>query len=125
MVSGDLASFWLLINTLQVLSLMIFLNITTSPILEGFLSGLLNDSKIPNLYAYIGNSHDNSEMPSRFITFRYSYPSFLDITGHVITMWIVIGILFGLALITLLFKHPKVNKIGIMAKDKMMYNGVI
>ena len=124
-ITGDYAGFWRLINRLQLLMLMSFINITTTPLLAGFLGGLIKDSRIPNLYAYIGDYYDTSSMPNRFTTLRYTYPSFLDIFGHVMTLWIIIGTGSGLAILTLLSKHPKISKIGAWVKSKMVYNGFI
>ena len=98
--SGEYVSFWRLVNTLQILVLFNFVNIETDPVLKGFLGGLLKDERIPNLYAYFGNKYDDSEMPNRF-TEKFKYPSFLDIAGHVFTIWVCLSIVACLVLLTL------------------------
>ena len=101
-----------------------FLNVDSSPTLKGFLHGLLKDTRIPNLYDFL-RDYDTSSMPGRFSTSRYSHPSFFDIFGHLLTIWLIIAVLVGLAMLTLKVKNPKIRKIGEVAKSKMIYNGII
>ena len=79
-----------------------FINIETHPTLKGFLGGLLNESQIFNLYANFFNNYDRARMPDRFTILKYHGPSFLDITGHIITPWLAGMILFGITQLTLL-----------------------
>ena len=94
--AGEYIKVWRLINTLQILVVLNFINVETHPILQDFLSGLLDETRILNIYAYFFNYYDQSEMPSRFTRFRYNFPSFLDITGHIITVLIGGTVLFGI-----------------------------
>ena len=94
-----------------------FLNVDTSPELQGFLDGLLNESKIPNLYDYLGNDYDESTMPERYRTFKYNYPSFLDITGHILTIWLAAFTVFGLGMATFLIPNSTIQKVGKLVKE--------
>ena len=68
---------------------------------------------------------DHPSMPERYTSSLGNSPSFLGITGHIITLWIIILSVVSLMLITLLFKHQSVRKIGQRTKSYMIYNGVI
>ena len=64
-------------------------------------------------------------MPDRYSTLRYDSPSFLDVTGHILTIWIFVAFLFGVSQLTLLFKNPKVHAIGEKSRNYLIYNGII
>lgn len=49
--TGNLMTFFRMVNTLALLVLLNYANITTTSLLRGFLGGLLDDSAVPNLYA--------------------------------------------------------------------------
>ena len=63
-------------------------------------------------------------MPDIFTTANYDSPSFLNIAGHVLTLWLIIAVLVGLALLTLLCPS-KIRTIGLKTRNYMVYNGMI
>ena len=68
---------------------------SSTPELDGFLSSLLKESKIPNIYDYIIPDDFNAvSMPDRFMKSSHKYPLFLEIFGHILTLQL--AILFGL-----------------------------
>ena len=72
----------------------------TTPELEGFLSSLLKDSRIPNLYDFIlSDGYDSVSMPKRFKKSNYEYPLLLDTFGHTLTIWLGILIVLFVAII--------------------------
>lgn len=72
----------------------------TTPELDGFLSSLLKDSRIPNIYdAFLPEDYDVVTMPSRFRKSNYEHPLVLDTFGHSLTIWIFISLMLGTAYI--------------------------
>ena len=92
LISYNLAALWKIINYSQIIFLFSLHNLSTTPELDGFLSSLIKDSRIPNIYDYIiDEDYDVVDMPSRF-TDSYKHPLILDIFGHVLTIWILVTI---------------------------------
>ena len=115
----------MIINYAQILALFSYFNCSTTPELDGFLSGIFRDSSIPNLYDYVVDpDYDVVTMPDRF-TVAYDHPLFLDIVGHICTLWYVL--MFALAFSVLLKTRDNelIRKIGLLIYDELMYNGLI
>ena len=99
---------------------------STTPTLDGFLSSLLKDSSIPNLYDYIlPADYDTVSMPARFTKSNYHHPLIIDIFGHSCLIWLLIGVVLCVALIASNSKSPFFRKYGIKVKDVFVYNGLI
>ena len=98
----------------------------TTPELDGFLSSLLKDSSIPNLYDFIlPKDYDIVSLPSRFKKSNYEYPLLLDTFGHALSIWLLIWVVLCLAILA---GNSKVNffrKIGIKVKEVFVFNGLI
>ena len=89
-LSYNFAALWKIINYLQVITLFQFINVETTPELDGFLASLLKDSKIPNIYdLFVPDDYDAVSMPDRFMKSSYKYPLLLDIFGHTLSIWLM------------------------------------
>ena len=89
-----------------------FFNLNTTPELYGFLKSLLKDSRIPNAYDYIiPDDYDTVEMPDRFLA-NYKHPLILDIFGHILSIWIIVGIVLILSAILKGMQCGIAKKIG-------------
>ena len=99
---------------------------TTTPELDGFLSSLLKDSRIPNLYDFVlPADYEAVSMPTRFKKSSYTHPLVLDIFGHTMTIWIMVGF----ALISALILHDSgfsgVRKFSEKVRFIFIWNGFI
>jgi len=71
--------------------------LTTTPELDGFLSAVLKESQIPNIYdLFLPDDFDKVEMPDRFKKSGYKHPLFFDVFGHVFTVQLAIFFLLGI-----------------------------
>ena len=98
----------------------------TTPELDGFLSSLLKDSRIPNIYDfYLPEDYSAVSMPSRFQKSAYSHPLILDTFGHVLSLCLVMFVVILFAALLKFSAIGCVQKVSQMILDKMIYNGII
>ena len=99
---------------------------SATPELDGFLSSLLKESKIPNIYDYIiPDDFSAATMPDRFTKSSHKYPLFLDIFGHILT--VKLAIIFALFIALSLAKtcRGKIQTLGQKVVDTFVWNGLI
>ena len=98
----------------------------TTPTLDGFLSSLLKDSNIPNVYdAILPDDYDTVSLPDRFQKSNYKYPLILDTFGHSCSIWLLIAVVLSFALLAANSKSEFLKKYGTKVKDAFVYNGLI
>lgn len=125
-LSYNFAALWKIINYLQIITLFQFFNMSTTPELDGFLASLLKDSKIPNLYDFIiPSDYDAVTMPARFSKSSYKHPLVLDVFGHTMSIWFMVGFTLVTAMLLLDSGFPQVKRIANKIKDTFIWNGII
>ena len=99
---------------------------STTPTLDGFLSSLLKDSNIPNLYNYIlPTDYNTVSMPARFTKSNYQHPLLIDIFGHSCSIWMLIAVVLCVAVMASNSNSPFFKKYGTKVTDVFVYNGLI
>ena len=77
-----------------------FINLETTPELWGFLSSVIRDVYLPNVYT----SPSGFELPERFSRSKYDSGVFLSVFGHTGLIWFISAILLA---ISVGLKHVK------------------
>jgi hypothetical protein len=75
----------------------------------------------------IPSETSEAEMPDRFTYTLYDYPLFFNITGHIITVWLVMAVVVytAWAIQRLAPKASKVAKVARFVYGMYVYNGML